>query len=403
MKNSFQIKAADVFVTCGDFTASVCRLRNTSAVSIDYKVGEVTTALAAGAASGAINVSNSTREVSVRRADLNSSAVSVLIEWGLTADEAYELASSEVYPVAAAHNADAYAHGFGVYTVAQLNAFTSTNRPTGCVYCADCLVPEGVGSPVVWNGTAWVCTCSNMPVTTDLVTWYRALALNSGYSGNTKRTAATSSLPAFSSQNSGSIYPRPESGIGSGPTIGIFGSSGSSATAGVRVNPIGGYGVLSTARAQSFYRRFRVGFSVVSDATNCFNFRDGCDGSGSYSLGVDALGWVYDNGNTLGALNPTSTNTLIFFSRSASVNALVDTGVAVVGGLPTEFTLEMLFDGTSLIPYINGVAYTPIAAASVPANLPLGFFAFNKSAGTTARTFTHSSGFSAVRYATPES
>ena len=110
MNNSFQVKAADVFVTCGDFTASVCRLRNTSAVSIDYKVGEVTTALAAGAASGAINVSNSTREVSVRRSDLNSSAVSVLIEWGLTADEAYELASSEVDPVVAAHNAAAGAH-----------------------------------------------------------------------------------------------------------------------------------------------------------------------------------------------------------------------------------------------------------------------------------------------------
>lgn len=116
MKNSFQIKAADVFVTCGDFTASVCRLRNTSAVSIDYKVGEVTTALAAGAASGAINVSNSTREVSVRRADLKSSAVSVLIEWGLTADEAYELASSEVDPVAASDITDASATGISVLT-----------------------------------------------------------------------------------------------------------------------------------------------------------------------------------------------------------------------------------------------------------------------------------------------
>ena len=116
MNNSFQVKAADVFVTCGDFTASVCRLRNTSAVSIDYKVGEVTTALAAGAASGAINVSNSTREVSVRRADLKSSAVSVLIEWGLTADEAYELASSEVDPVAASDITDASATGISVLT-----------------------------------------------------------------------------------------------------------------------------------------------------------------------------------------------------------------------------------------------------------------------------------------------
>ena len=110
MKNSFQVKAADVFVTCGDFTASVCRLRNTSAVSIDYKVGEVTTALAAGAASGAINVSNSTREVSVRRTDLNSSAVSVLIEWGLTADEAYELASSGGDSVSDSHNTAPDAH-----------------------------------------------------------------------------------------------------------------------------------------------------------------------------------------------------------------------------------------------------------------------------------------------------
>ena len=125
MNNSFQVKAADAFVTCGDFTASVCRLRNTSAVSIDYQVGEVTTELAAGAASGAINVSNSTCEVSVRRSDLNSSAVSVLIEWGLTADEAYELASAEVDPVSAADITDASATGISVLTGTAAQARTA--------------------------------------------------------------------------------------------------------------------------------------------------------------------------------------------------------------------------------------------------------------------------------------
>jgi len=106
MNNSLQVKAADAFVTCGDFTASVCRLRNTSAVSIDYQVDGATSALAAGELSPAIDLTSTTREVSVRRTDLSASPVSVMIEWGLTADEAFEQAKAAV----SAHDRDPAAH-----------------------------------------------------------------------------------------------------------------------------------------------------------------------------------------------------------------------------------------------------------------------------------------------------
>lgn len=46
MKNSIQAKAADAFVSFHGYTAAVCKLRNTSAVSIDYRVGGTVAALA---------------------------------------------------------------------------------------------------------------------------------------------------------------------------------------------------------------------------------------------------------------------------------------------------------------------------------------------------------------------
>ena len=50
MKNSFQIKAADTLKAAHGYSASVVRLRNTSAVSIDYSVrGGSAVELASGA------------------------------------------------------------------------------------------------------------------------------------------------------------------------------------------------------------------------------------------------------------------------------------------------------------------------------------------------------------------
>ena len=63
MLNSIQIKAADAFVACHGYTAAVARIRNTSAVSIDYRVGGTISALAPGA-SVVIDTANSTSEIS---------------------------------------------------------------------------------------------------------------------------------------------------------------------------------------------------------------------------------------------------------------------------------------------------------------------------------------------------
>ena len=69
MLNSLQIKAADSFVVCHGYTAAAVRIRNTSAVSIDYRVGGAISALAAGA-SVVLDTTSSTRENELRRTDL---------------------------------------------------------------------------------------------------------------------------------------------------------------------------------------------------------------------------------------------------------------------------------------------------------------------------------------------
>lgn len=105
MLNSIQAKAADSFVAFHGYSAAVCKLRNTSSVSIDYRVGGVVAELAAGA-SAVIDSTASTSEVEVRRTDLSATPVSVMLDFGVTSDEAYELAAAATD----AHNSDPQAH-----------------------------------------------------------------------------------------------------------------------------------------------------------------------------------------------------------------------------------------------------------------------------------------------------
>lgn len=106
MLNSIQAKAADSFVAFHGYSAAVCKLRNTSSVSIDYRVGGTVAALAAGA-SAVIDSTASTSEVEVRRSDLSATPVSVMLDFGVTSDEAYELASAATL----AHATEPAAHG----------------------------------------------------------------------------------------------------------------------------------------------------------------------------------------------------------------------------------------------------------------------------------------------------
>ncbi|HNY47548.1 MAG TPA: hypothetical protein PKN64_11365, partial [Casimicrobium sp.] len=92
MNNAIQLKAADAFVAAHGYSASVVRLRNTSDVSIDYSVsGGDAVELAAGA-SAVVDVAALTSEISVRRTDLSTTPVNVMLEFGLDPDEAYVFA-----------------------------------------------------------------------------------------------------------------------------------------------------------------------------------------------------------------------------------------------------------------------------------------------------------------------
>lgn len=110
MNNAIQLKAADAFASAHGYSASVVRLRNTSDVSIDYSVsGGDAVKLAAGA-SAVVDVAALTSEIAVRRTDLSATPANVLLEFGLTADEAYEQSAASTAASTAAHNGDPAAH-----------------------------------------------------------------------------------------------------------------------------------------------------------------------------------------------------------------------------------------------------------------------------------------------------
>jgi len=118
MNNAIQLKAADAFASAHGYSASVVRLRNTSDVSIDYSVsGGDAVKLAAGA-SAVVDVAALTSEIAVRRTDLSTTPVNVMLEFGLDPDEAYvfaiENAPGSTTSVAAADITDAGTAGIAV-------------------------------------------------------------------------------------------------------------------------------------------------------------------------------------------------------------------------------------------------------------------------------------------------
>ena len=104
MKNSFQIKAAATLKAAHGYSASVVRLRNTSAVSIDYSVRGGSAVELASGASAVVDVAALTSEISVRRTDLSATPANVILEFGLTADEAYEQSTLAAAAAVAVHD-----------------------------------------------------------------------------------------------------------------------------------------------------------------------------------------------------------------------------------------------------------------------------------------------------------
>lgn len=168
---------------------------------------------------------------------------------------------------------------------------------------------------------------------------------------------------------------------------------------GARTNSVG-TNYISVSGADSFYFRCVVGFSAPSSAVDEYNFRIGADDAAGYTIGANGFGFAYDRGNQLGALNAAGTQNIILYSRKASVNVAVDSGIAV-SSTPSEMLLELFFNGSHLLGYINGTQVapsTPIDTADVPTGQFIGFSCLNKTAGTTARTVYMISPFGSVRY-----
>lgn len=94
MTGSIQLKVSDTLKAFHPVSAAVCRIVNTSGVSIDYSVSGGDVVALANGASVVVDVSGSTSEISARRTDLSETPATLNLEFGLTADEAYEFATA---------------------------------------------------------------------------------------------------------------------------------------------------------------------------------------------------------------------------------------------------------------------------------------------------------------------
>ena len=320
---------------------------------------------------------------------------------------ALALAPQAAAATTAAHNDDHGAHGFGVYTVDQLNAFTGSNRPTGVVYCSDCLTTGGFGSPVVWTGSQWVSTCASVPATTDYLTFFRALR-NAGVAVAGKKTAT--------------VFPRPQrfgaswAGVaGTGSGIGVGGDlstlsydTGTTTTgystaatfnnvASLLSRPSAGVKPVTTAAyyaADSF-------LSALSDSTQEFAVVQGMlDSNGANTLSTATIAFVTDRGNALGIGNTGNSANMFAVCRSSSTNTVIDCGVALTASQDSARRLEILLISESAKFYADGVLVAEITT-NIPTLASSGQARslIVKSAGTTPRVLRVSDEFFGIRYA----
>lgn len=406
MKNSFQIKAAATLKAAHGYSASVVRLRNTSAVSIDYSVrGGSAVELAAGA-SAVVDVAGLTSEIAVRRTDLSATPANVLIEFGLTADEAYEQSTAAAAASTASHLTAPDAHGFGVYTVAQLNAFTSANRPIGCVFCSDCLTPEGVGSPVVWSGTQWMCTCASIPATTDELAFFRALRLSGkdffSDAALFNRVASRPYGVGTLTGNGGAsslLYDGETTGYGTGVQVNGYAFS-------CQPNSIALLLGSNYFKAiSSIYTAAEVFLQAPSSAADIF----AVIGTGLVSydtapntLAASAVGLYYDPQNAYGLGNTGGIANWLAVTRRASVQSMTNTGVAPTSTFATRQLLETVVTPTTVRFFIAGTEIASIPQTNIPATAVLmqstGIVKIGGTTGTTSCSMRARKTCVAVRY-----
>lgn len=256
-----------------------------------------------------------------------------------------------------------------VFTTAQLLALTAGNRPP-VAYCSDCLVPEGVGSPVVWSGTAWVSTCSGIPATTDALTYFRALVVAGkdyfASGGVFKRVA---SFP----------YGMSPSVSGTGAARGILGDGESmSYTTGSLSN---GYAANTSTfidcyalaagsprKLSSIYYTTEIYVNAASSVAQSYSLHHALIsyGGSPAAITADAIGLYYDPQNNLVVGSGGSGNWLAI-TRSGSVQTLVDTNsAAAVTSFSTRSKLEIIASASDVRFIINGAQ-----VASITTNIPL--------------------------------
>lgn len=380
MNNAIQLKAADAFASAHGYSASVVRLRNTSDVSIEYIVsGGGAVELAAGA-SAVVDVAALTSEISVRRTDLSTTPVNVMLEFGLDPDEAYvfavENATGGLTSVASSDITDAgtagiaaiqsatpaalrTAAGFGgTVTVAQLNAAGADAR-SAMFYCSDCLTVNGPGSLVAWCGRTqtWRTLDDCLLATTDFAEWVNDFIKNSNSSelvGSKAAMFCRTSAGAGADQISGSGGSWRQYPSAIAQRYSIMALTNTAATNYARFYSQGIAFAQSPQAKPMVFSGVR-GLTLGSIGTG-FSVRLGIGAAPNASLSAAENSVVYDKGNVLGGLNAGGESAWLGCIRSGSVNLAGSGSLGVGPTLDTEEDLCVIRNGDSVSIYRNGVA-----------------------------------------------
>ena len=314
------------------------------------------------------------------------------------------LASNLITP--ASHLTAPDAHGFGVYTVAQLNAFTNANRPIGCVFCSDCLTPEGVGSPVVWSGTQWMCTCASIPATTDELAFFRALRLSGkDFFSDAAIFGRVASRPfgvTPATGNGGAVAPLSD---GEGMQYGT-GTANNGYAFSVLPNSMAlRLGANGSKAVGNIYTAAEVYIPDPSSAADIFAAIGVgliSNGTSPNALAASAVGLYYDPQNAYGLGNTGGIANWLAVTRNASVQSITDTGVAPTSTFATRQLLETVVTPTTVRFFIAGTEIASIPQTNIPTAVTLmqstGIVKIGGTTGTAARSVRARKTCVAVRY-----
>lgn len=282
--------------------------------------------------------------------------------------------------------------GFGgTVTVAELNAAGADAR-SAMYYCSDCLTPEGVGAPVVWSGTKWLTTCSGIPATTDLLTYFRGVRT----AGKEFYTSA-GKLTRFC-RNPELQNPAAFTVSGDGAAVGYAfdgeGATLATGTTNAGVARIANYadafivnGAVNGGTTASVYFAAEVHFSALSTATEEYLFRLGfsmADAKAGY-LSTDEATLVYDRADALGFGGG---NVWVALTRKGSIDTPSVLVAAPATSYATRQLCEVLLTPEAVTFAINGATvatHTTNVPAAPPTIVLRPNISIKKTAGTTER------------------